>query len=356
MSKASTKAIPWLLCAAVAVGVGGCGGGGPVDVSTPSGGGGGVATKAPEITTPPKAQTVAAGGSATFSVVATNGTLVYQWFRSDTLLGGYKPIDGATGANYTLANAGAADNGRYFVVWVTNTFGTVASDPVQLTVTGLAGGGGGSVADSCGPWLLPTGTEVRTAFTTPLLRGGGESVTTVTRPVTFDGRALTEVRTVQPLLSPTVTLDVRVYGAPDAATGNVTLYGADSVTTAVSGASTTSSSVQSVLSAPSVDTEFALAVGAAAPARTVTSTDTTVVTTDGVAGAPTTSTRTDTVAATTFVGHEPVTVPAGSFDTCKYTTGTASRWLLRGYGTVVKDSSGGQATTISVNGSVITGN
>ncbi len=354
MGKLGNTVSPWLLCAAVALALGGCGGGAGEATPLQNGGGGGVPTSAPVITTQPAAQTVAAGGSATFSVVASNGPLVYQWLSASSPVGLFTEIRGATNATYTVTNAGAAENGRYYRVLVSNVVGNAVSDPVQLTVTGL--GGAPAPSDSCGPWLLASGTEVRTAFTTVVPPGAGESVMTVTRPASFDGRALTEVRTVQPLLSPTVTLDARVYGEPDAATGHVTLYGAHSVVTSVSGGSTTVSTTQSIATTPSVDTEFGLAAGATAPARSVTFTDTTVVSVDGVDGAPATSTRTDSVAATTFVGYETVTVPAGTFATCRYSSGGASRWLLKGYGSVVKDSAGGQATSIKVNGSVITGN
>jgi len=347
---------PWLLCAATLLSA--CGGGGDAAPSlavNPPPAGPPSATP-PTITTQPKSQTVAAGGSATFTVAASNGPLVYQWLVSSSLVGVFTEIRGATSASYTVSSAGAADNGHYYRVLVTNIYGSVPSDPVQLVVTGV-GGGGGPVADSCGPWRLASGTEVRTSYTTTTPAFSGESVQTVNAPVTFDGQPRIEVRLVQPLSS-TVTLDARIYGEPDSATGHVTVYGSLGVSTADLGGSTNQSSVTSVFTTPTLDTEFALAPGGTATARTVTAVDTTVVSLGGVAQAPTTTSRTDTLPATTFVGYETVSVPAGTFSTCKYTTAGSStaRWLLRGYGSVVKDSAGGQATQIKVNGSVITGN
>ena len=53
---------------------------------------------APTITTQPSSQTVAVGGSATFSVVATgSGTLSYQWYKS------YTTLSGATSASYVIS-------------------------------------------------------------------------------------------------------------------------------------------------------------------------------------------------------------------------------------------------------------
>lgn len=76
----------------------------------------------------PQAQTVDAGQSVTFSVVAT-GTPVptYKWFKGDSA------IPGATGASYTIASAGPADAGSYTVV-VTNLAGSVTSNAAELGV------------------------------------------------------------------------------------------------------------------------------------------------------------------------------------------------------------------------------
>jgi glucose/arabinose dehydrogenase len=84
----------------------------------------------PGITTQPQSQTVAAGGSATFSVVATGAPpLSYQWQRNGT------NITGATSSSYTLSPVQASDNGAQFRVVVTNPNGSVTSAVATLTVS-----------------------------------------------------------------------------------------------------------------------------------------------------------------------------------------------------------------------------
>jgi len=91
------------------------------------------ATVAPTITTPPANQTVAAGQTATFTVVA-GGTapLSYQWQKNGA------NITGATSASYTTPITTTADSGSAFAVVVTNTAGTVTSAAATLTVTAAA--------------------------------------------------------------------------------------------------------------------------------------------------------------------------------------------------------------------------
>jgi len=90
------------------------------------------ATVAPTITTPAN-QTVAAGQTATFTVVA-GGTapLSYQWQKNGA------NITGATSASYTTPITTTADSGSAFAVVVTNTAGTVTSAAATLTVTAAA--------------------------------------------------------------------------------------------------------------------------------------------------------------------------------------------------------------------------
>lgn len=87
----------------------------------------------PTITTQPAADVpVAAGQSATFSVVAqANGAplLTYQWQRNGN------NIAGATAATYTLTNVTAGDSGARFSVVVGNGLGTVTSAEAVLTVS-----------------------------------------------------------------------------------------------------------------------------------------------------------------------------------------------------------------------------
>jgi hypothetical protein len=99
------------------------------------GGGAGTSTKPPApmtpvITTQPSNQTVTAGLSATFSVVATGtAPLTYQWQKGAT------SIAGATSGSYTTPQTTLTDSGATFQVVVTNSLGSATSSPATLTVT-----------------------------------------------------------------------------------------------------------------------------------------------------------------------------------------------------------------------------
>lgn len=82
----------------------------------------------PAITTPPVAQTIAAGGTVVFRVEATGiPAPTYQWRKDDV------NIPGATGATLVLAAASPAHSGDYSVV--ANGSGTAAvSAPAKLVV------------------------------------------------------------------------------------------------------------------------------------------------------------------------------------------------------------------------------
>jgi Immunoglobulin I-set domain len=84
---------------------------------------------APSIRAQPINATAAAGGTATFSVVAAGTAPAYQWRRNGV------NIAGATADSYTTAALTAADNGALFSVVVSNSQGAVTSDNATLTVT-----------------------------------------------------------------------------------------------------------------------------------------------------------------------------------------------------------------------------
>jgi hypothetical protein len=86
---------------------------------------------APTITTQPADQTITAGQSATFTVVAAGTTpLSYQWRKNGNA------VAGATGASYTTPAETTADSGATFSVVVTNSAGSATSRNAVLTVTG----------------------------------------------------------------------------------------------------------------------------------------------------------------------------------------------------------------------------
>ena len=85
---------------------------------------------APSITTQPANETVTAGQTATFTMVA-GGTapLGYQWRKNAV------NISGATSASYTTPATAATDSGSTFDVVVSNTAGSVTSTMATLTVS-----------------------------------------------------------------------------------------------------------------------------------------------------------------------------------------------------------------------------
>lgn len=84
---------------------------------------------APSISTQPANQTIFAGQTATFSVLA-NGTLPlsYQWRKNGVA------ISGATNASYTTPSETTSDNGSRFSVVVSNSAGNATSNNATLTV------------------------------------------------------------------------------------------------------------------------------------------------------------------------------------------------------------------------------
>ena len=91
----------------------------------------------PTITTEPVGETVAVGGTTSFTVVAS-GTpaLSYQWYRIPAGQKSGSAIAGATSANYTVPASATAitnDQDSYYVI-VTNSYGQAVSQPAPLAV------------------------------------------------------------------------------------------------------------------------------------------------------------------------------------------------------------------------------
>src|SRR5207249_5905092 len=83
--------------------------------------------------TAPVNQTVTAGQTASFTVVAAGtAPLSYQWQKNGA------NIAGATAASYTTPVTTTADSGSTFRAVVTNTAGTVTSAAATLTVNAAA--------------------------------------------------------------------------------------------------------------------------------------------------------------------------------------------------------------------------
>ncbi|MCX8517134.1 MAG: immunoglobulin domain-containing protein [Rhodoferax sp.] len=88
---------------------------------------------APVISTQPVHQSVVAGQSATFTVLASDSaTTSYQWKKNGT------NISAATSNTYTTPATSNADNDAVFTVVLGNSAGTVTSSEAKLTVTAAA--------------------------------------------------------------------------------------------------------------------------------------------------------------------------------------------------------------------------
>lgn len=88
---------------------------------------GAVSTTPPAITTQPANLNVSVGGTAIFSVNASNTPTSYQWYFNGAA------ISGATTATYTLASVAQANAGNYSVT-VANAAGSVTSSTATLSV------------------------------------------------------------------------------------------------------------------------------------------------------------------------------------------------------------------------------
>lgn len=88
----------------------------------------GAVVAVPTITAQPASVSVAAGGTATFSVTATGTALTYQWQKDNV------NIAGQTTATLSLPGVQASSAGSYTVV-VANGGGSVTSSAATLTVT-----------------------------------------------------------------------------------------------------------------------------------------------------------------------------------------------------------------------------
>jgi len=86
----------------------------------------------PTITAPPQAAFVSDGRPAMFSAVAVGSSpLAYQWQKNGTI------ISGANAASYMTPNLVLSDSGSSYSVVVTNSGGSITSNPVTVTVNAV---------------------------------------------------------------------------------------------------------------------------------------------------------------------------------------------------------------------------
>jgi Immunoglobulin domain len=183
-----------------------CGGG------TSSGSGGGkTQAVAPAITTQPQSQTVNAGQTATFSVVATGtAPLSYQWKKNGS------NISGATSASYTTPAAAAYDTLTSFGVVVSNSAGSVTSNSATLTVTASAAKPT-ITSFTASPATINSGASSNLSWVTT----GAASVAIT--PGTFTSASATGSTGVGPTRTTTYTLTATNTSGSTTATAQVTV-------------------------------------------------------------------------------------------------------------------------------------
>jgi hypothetical protein len=213
----------------------------------------------PSITAQPVNQTVTAGQTANFTVVATGtAPLNYQWQR------GGVAIPAANSSTYTTPATTTSDTGAQFTVVVSNSAGSVTSTPATLTVnpplptvssltlnpasvvggsqsstatvtlSGPAPAGGALVAvsSSNAAAKVPSSVTILAGATGATFTISSSTVTAstgVTISASYNGVSRTASLTVMPLPLPTVsslTLNpTGVVGGLQSSTGTVTLSG-----------------------------------------------------------------------------------------------------------------------------------
>jgi hypothetical protein len=213
----------------------------------------------PSITAQPVNQTVTAGQTANFTVVATGtAPLNYQWQR------GGVAIPAAISSTYTTPATTTSDTGAQFTVVVSNSAGSVTSTPATLTVnpplptvssltlnpasvvggsqsstatvtlSGPAPAGGALVAvsSSNAAAKVPSSVTILAGATGATFTISSSTVTAstgVTISASYNGVSRTASLTVMPLPLPTVsslTLNpTGVVGGLQSSTGTVTLSG-----------------------------------------------------------------------------------------------------------------------------------
>ena len=82
---------------------------------------------APLLIVSPTSQTISLGSPFTLTVTATGTGVTYQWYLNGAA------ISGATNASYNIASV-AQENGGSYTVVISNSAGSVTSQPAQLTV------------------------------------------------------------------------------------------------------------------------------------------------------------------------------------------------------------------------------
>ena len=121
---------------------------------------------APVILVQPNSLTNCPGTTANFNVVATGLSLVYQWKSNSVAMADGGNVVGSTTANLTLSNVQESD-AKTYTCTITNSSGSVTTDPKTLTVnaTTAAGAGMANQTNCPGANITFTSTVTGTSLT-----------------------------------------------------------------------------------------------------------------------------------------------------------------------------------------------
>ena len=173
---------------------------------------------APSITTQPLSQTVTAGQTATFAVVATGTSpLTYQWQKNGTT------ISGAASLSYTTPATISSDNGTQFTVTVSNSAGSATSNAATLTVNAATPGAlaPSTTSLSFGNVIVSSNSVLGVNFT----NSGSVNITVSNVTISGAGFTASGVSNGQ-IITPGQVVTLNVTFAPAATgstTGNVTV-------------------------------------------------------------------------------------------------------------------------------------
>ena len=183
---------------------------------------------APSIGSQPASRTVTAGQTSSFSIsVSGTAPFTYQWKKNGAAIGG------ATSSSYTTPAATTSDNGAQFTVTVSNSVGSVTSNPATLTVNAT------TLLLSVNPGSLSFGnTDVDSSATrqVTLTNAGTGNVTLSGMSVAGAGFSASGVSSGQ-VLTPGQTATINISFQPVAAgsvTGSVTVASSSAASKVIS--------------------------------------------------------------------------------------------------------------------------
>jgi hypothetical protein len=168
---------------------------------------------APSITTQPSSKTITAGQTATFSVSASGtAPLNYQWQKNGTA------ISSATSSSYTTPAETTSDNGAQFTAVVSNSVGSVTSNPATLTVNAPTPGAltPSTTSLTFGNVIVTKNSSLSVNFT----NSGNVSLTVSSVAISGGGFTASGISNGQ-IITPGQVVAVNVTFAP-AATGSLT--------------------------------------------------------------------------------------------------------------------------------------